>query len=139
MVDFITGSEFEVSLDSETVNFSRLTNIVSSVEYDTYAEGGNNDEVLIFPKHKQSPDTIIFEKGLSVNNSGSFFSSIREGMSIKNVMIYVKHNGQTVKALCFDSGIVVSKELSVIDARSNEILIEKMEVAHSGLKEVFVW
>lgn len=136
MVDFITGSEFEVSLDTEKVNFSRLTNIVSSVEYDTYAEGGNNSEVLIFPKHKQSPDTIIFEKGLSVDNSGSFFSSIKEGMSIKNVMIYVKHNGRTVRTLCFDSGLVLSKELSVIDARSNEILIEKMEIAHSGLKEV---
>lgn len=136
MADFITGSEFEVSLDSEKVNFSKLTNIVSRVEYDTYAEGGNNGEVLIFPKHKQSPDTIIFEKGISEDSSGSFFSSIREGMSIKNVMIYVKHNGRTVRALCFDRGIVISKELSVIDARSNEILIERMEIAHSGLREV---
>lgn len=136
MVDFITGSEFEVSLDSETVNFSRLTNIVSSVEYDTYAEGGNNDEVLIFPKHKKNPDTIIFEKGLSVSGSTGFFSALREGMMVKNVMIYVKHNGKTVRTLCFDSGVVVSKELSMIDARSNEILIEKMEIAHSGLKKV---
>ena len=138
MVDFITGSEFEVTLDSETVNFSRLTNIVSKIEYDTYAEGGKNDEVLIFPKHKKSPDTIIFEKGLSADNSGNIFSSIKEGMLIKNVMIYVKHNGKTVRALCFDSGFVISKELSVIDAKSNEISIEKMEVAHSGLKEVSV-
>lgn len=138
MADYITGSEFEVFFDKQKVNFSKVANIISRIEYETYAEGGVNDRVLVFKKPRQEPDTVIFEKGQSAGASKEFFSSIKEGAVIKNVMIYVKHNGENVRALSFEEGIVVSKELSVIDALSKEVLIEKMKVAHSGLKEVQV-
>lgn len=138
MVEFITGSEFEVYFDDKKINFARVTNVSSQIEYEAYAEGGLNDSVLLFRKPKQSPDTIVFEKGQCADSSGSFFSSIKKGAVLNNVMIYVKHSGENIRALCFNSGLVLSKELSRIDAMSNEILIERMEIAHSGLEEISV-
>ena len=51
-------------------------------------------------------------------------------------MIFVKQNGSTKRILYFNSGVILSKEISAMDAMSNSVLIEKIEIAHSGLKEM---
>lgn len=136
MVEYITGTEFDVRFDLVKVSFSKVTNIGSKIEYDTFVEGGRNDAPLYFQKPKTKPDTIIFEKGLHNGLTSNFFGLLKEGMHIKNVMIFVKHQGVSKRILYFDDGLIVSKEFSVMDAMSNAVLIEKMEIAHSGLKEI---
>lgn len=136
MADFITGTEFEVRFDLITVSFSKITNVGSRIEYDTFIEGGHNDFPMYLPKPKKQPDTIIFEKGVHKGLTSNIFSSIKEGMKVKNVMIFVKNQGKTDRILYFDSGLVLSKEFSAFDALGNSVLIEKMEIAHTGLKEM---
>jgi phage tail-like protein len=136
MAEFIAGTEFEVRFDLIKASFSKITNIGSKIEYDTFIEGGQNDCPLYLKKPKTKPDTIIFEKGIHTSITSNIFGIIKEGMKVKNVMIFVKHNGKTDRILYFDSGLVLSKEFSVMDAMSNSVLIEKMEIAHSGLKEM---
>lgn len=136
MVEYITGTEFNVRFDLIEVSFSKITNIGSRIEYDTFIEGGQNDAPLYFKKPKTKPDTIIFEKGLHSGIGSNVFGLLKEGMKVKNVMIFVKHKGNTDRILYFDDGLILSKEFSVMDAMSNSVLIEKMEIAHSGLKEM---
>lgn len=136
MVEYITGTEFDVRFDLVKVSFSKVTNIGSKIEYDTFIEGGRNDAPLYFKKPKTKPDTVIFEKGLHNGLGSNFFGLLKEGMGVKNVMIFVKYRGNTSRILYFDEGLILSKEFSVMDAMSNSVLIEKMEIAHSGLKEI---
>ena len=136
MIEYITGTEFDVRFDLVKVSFTKVTNIGSKIEYDTFVEGGKNDTPLYFKRPKTKPDTIIFEKGLHNSAGSNFFGLLKEGMRVKSVMIFVKHNGKTNRILYFDEGLILSKEFSVMDAMSNSVLIEKMEIAHSGLKEM---
>lgn len=136
MVEYITGTEFDVRFDLVKVSFSKITNIGSKIEYDSFVEGGRNDTPLYFKRPKTKPDTIIFEKGLHIGIGSNFFGLLKEGMRVKSVMIFVKHQGKTDRILYFDDGLILSKEFSVMDAMSNSVLIEKMEIAHSGLKEM---
>lgn len=136
MAEFITGTEFDVRFDLIKVSFAKVTNIGSRIEYDTFLEGGRNDCPIYLQKPKTKPDTIIFEKGLHTGITSNIFGKIKEGTRVNNVMIFVKHNKKTNRILYFDSGIVLSKEFSAMDAMNNTVLIEKIEIAHSGLKEM---
>lgn len=136
MAEFITGTEFDVRLDMIKVSFAKVTNIGARIEYDTFIEGGQNDCPIYLKKPKTKPDTIILEKGLHTGVTSNIYAMVKEGTKIKNVMIFVKHNGETDRILYFDSGIVLSKEFSAMDAMENTIMIEKIEIAHSGLKEM---
>lgn len=136
MADFITGTEFEVRFDLIKASFSKVTNVGSKIEYDTFIEGGHNDYPMYLRKPKKQPDTIIFEKGVHTGLTSSIFATVKEGMRVKNVMIFVKQRGKTDRILYFDSGLVLSKEFSGFDASGRSVLIEKMEIAHSGLKEM---
>lgn len=136
MAEFIIGTEFEVKFDQMSVSFSKVTNVASKIEYDTFIEGGQNDFPIYLQKPKKQPDTIIFEKGIHTGLTSTDFGKIREGMKLKNVMIFVKHQGETDHVLYFDTGLVLSKTFSEFDASGRSVLIEKMEIAHSGLKEM---
>lgn len=136
MAEFITGLEFEVRFDLIKASFSKVTNIGIKIEYDTFIEGGHNDAPLYLQKPKKQPDTIVFEKGVHTGLTSNIFGLIKEGMRVKNVMIFVRHRGKTDRILYFDSGLVLSKEFGEFNASKNTVLIERMEIAHSGLKEM---
>ncbi len=135
MAEFIIGTEFDVRFDMIKVSFSKVTNVASKIEYDTFIEGGQNDYPHYLKKPKTQPDTIIFEKGVHTGLTSNIFGLIKEGMRVKNVMIFVKHNGSTDRVLSFDEGLVLSKEFSGFDAINETVLIERVEIAHSGLVE----
>lgn len=136
MAEYITGAEFQVMFDLVEVSFSKITNIRSNVEYDTFIEGGQNEAPHYFVKPKKQADTIIFEKGLNTKLTNAIYGIIKEGMKISNVIIFVKNEGKVERILYFDEGIVLSKEFAAFDAMSKSVLIEKIEMAHSGLKEM---
>ena len=117
MADYLTGAEFEVLFDMIPVSFAKITNVKANVEHDTFIEGGN-ETPHYFVKPKKQADTMIFEKGLNTKLTNNIFGTITEGMKIK--------------------GIVLSKEFSGFDAMSRGVLVERLEIAHSGLKETFL-
>lgn len=136
MVEYITGTEFDVRFDQIEVSFSKITNIGSRIECDTFIEGGQNDVPIYFSKPKTKPDTVIFEKGMYSGIGRDSFAQLKEGMKVRNVMIFVRHQKNLERILYFEDGLILSKEISAMDAMSNSVLIEKMEIAHSGLKEM---
>lgn len=136
MTEYFTGTEFEVTFDMVTVSFSKVTNIGGSIEVESYAEGGRNSSPIYFQKPKRRPETIVFEKGMNDSFVGSVFSLLKEGSHVLNVMIMIKNNGKLKRVLSFNDGLVLSKRITCIDAMSNKVLIERLEMAHSGLFEV---
>lgn len=137
MADYLTGAEFQVLFDIIPVSFAKITNVKANVEHDTFIEGGN-ETPHYFVKPKKQADTMIFEKGLNTKLTNNIFGTITEGMKIKNIIIFVKNHGKIERIFHIDEGIVLSKEFSGFDAMSRDVLVERLEIAHSGLKETFL-
>ncbi|SFR54024.1 phage tail protein [Anaeromicropila populeti] len=131
--DYITGCEFEVYFDDVVLSFTKVSNIETGVEVDAIMEGGNPNPVLIRNPKKQA-DRMIFEKGVLVKDAST--DKFSAGKRVSNVLIFIKMNGEIIKKFCFDSGMIVSKKYDELDALSNRVYIEKLEIAHSGLQSI---
>ena len=133
----LPSQNFLVTIGQELYSFSKVSNLVSQVEYETVSEGGNNDYPLLFPKQKTSPDTLTLEKGVRTRDSDQAFNSLVEGMQVEMVTIMlVNENKQLEKAFYFKKGLITKRSFSNLDATGNELLIETLEIAHSGLVEM---
>lgn len=141
MSEYGSSFEFYVSFQNGSPNhadmsFAKISNLESKIEYDVVLEGGNPTPVLL-PIPSKQPETITFEKGMLLGNSQGFWETLRPGMVVENVVIYVRRYNTTVRTLGFERGIVLSKEYPLLDAMSHDVYIEKLQIAHSGLKEDF--
>lgn len=121
----------------QDMSFQKISNLQSKIEYEIINEGGNPIPVLLPIPNKQ-PETITLEKGMLLRTVKSFWESLRPGMMVKDVVIYVRRYNAPVRKLGFEQGIVLSKEYPLLNAMSGEIYIEKLQIAHSGLKEEFI-
>lgn len=137
--ELLPSHSFLVSIGSDTFSFSKVKNMVAQIEYDAVPEGGNNDYPLLFRKQKTNPDTLILEKGVRTRSSDSAFNALREGMQVEQVTIMLMKNGTDLdKVFFFRKGMIVKRTFSTLDAMGNELFIESLEIAHSGLVEVSV-
>lgn len=133
----LSGCNFLVTIGQEVFGFSKVSNLVAQVEYEVVQEGGNNEYPLLFPKQKTNPDTLILEKGVHELVAAPTFNSLREGMWVEQVTILVLENrGALKKAFFIEKGLIVKRTFSELDALRGELLIETMEIAHSGLIEI---
>lgn len=133
----LSGSNFLVTIGQEIFSFSKVSNLAAQVEYETVQEGGNNEYPLLFPKQKTNPDTLILEKGVREWTVDPVFNSLWEGMQVEQVTILLFKYGILLrKALFFKKGLIVKRTFSDLDALRGELLIETLEIAHSGLIEI---
>ena len=141
--DRVTGNmNFTVFLGSLRLSFSRVSNISREMEYETIQEGGRNDAVYTVSKGKQGQQTLILEKGVSsagkdaLKDAGLYpGAAVREPVLIM-VMAPAKTGGRKpVRSYSFDEGYVTKWEMGDLDAAGSQIMIEKIEIAHSGLVE----
>lgn len=133
----VPSHSFLVTIGPAMFSFSKISNLMSSVEYDAIIEGGNNDYPHLFKKAKTQPDTLILEKGVRTRSSDLSFNLLTEGMQVEMVTIMLLKNGTDLeKVFFFKKGMIVKRQFSTLDAMSNELLIETLEIAHSGLVEV---
>ncbi|WP_130861742.1 phage tail protein [Bacilliculturomica massiliensis] len=134
--EFIGSFEFDVRINLIQVNFSKITGIENKIETETFVEGGNNDFPIVRQKARQKPDIIIFEKGMTSTMGGTIFSILRQGMKLTNILIFVKRNGKLMKIFSIDEGLILSKKFGDLDSNSSAILIESLELAHTGFSEI---
>lgn len=128
---------FLVTIGQNIYSFSKVSNLVAQIEYETVPEGGNNDYPLLFPKQKSSPDTLILEKGVRTRALDPSFNLLVEGMQVEMVTILLVKDGRHLeKVFYFKKGLIVKRTFSDLDAKGNELLIETLEIAHSGLEEI---
>lgn len=133
----LSGCNFMVTIGQEIFSFAKVSNLVAQVEYETVQEGGNNDHPLLFPKQKTKPDTLVLERGVRKWALDPTFDSLQEGMEVEQVTILLVKDGiQLSKALFFHKGLIVKRSFSNLDAGKSELLIETLEIAHSGLVEI---
>ena len=133
---YVKGYEFEVRIDLIKISFHKIINLGGEIETETFVEGGSNMTPVIRQKPRQRRETIIFEKGLTEDAGTDFFTLLRQGMKITNILIFVRLNGKIVRIFSIDEGLIVSKKYTELDANSSTLLIERLELAHSGISDV---
>lgn len=133
----VPGHSFLVTMGPLILSFSKVSNITAQIEYDAVVEGGNNDYPHLFKKSKTKPDTLILEKGVRTRFTDLSFELLLEGLTVELGTILVMKNGIDLqKVFYFKKGLIVKRQFSNLDAMSNELLIETLEIAHTGLVEI---
>lgn len=136
--EYLTNYIFEVQFGKKIkLNFSKVSNISSEVEYDVIGDGGNNDRMYFFQKPNRKPSTIIFERGMK-KGKDTGFSSIVEGLKVYNIMILVKKGICIERVFFIEEGMVTRMSYTDLDAVHGEILIKRMEIQHTGIEEVSI-
>ena len=132
----VPAYSFQVSLDSISFSFSKVSNISSSIQYDAIVEGGSNDAPLLLPKPKSSPDMLTLEKGVTTSLKAKVFALIKEGCKISEIEIDVLKDGKTVRSFYASDGVIVAKQFSDLDASESAMFVEALHIAHTGLTEM---
>lgn len=133
----VPGHSFLVTIGPLVLSFAKVSNMMAQIEYDAVVEGGNNDYPHLFKKAKTKPDTLILEKGVRTRATDLAFDLLLEGVQVELGTILLLKNGIDLqKVFYFKKGIIVKRQFSNLDAMSNELLIETLEIAHTGLVEL---
>ncbi|MDO4540879.1 MAG: phage tail protein [Syntrophomonadaceae bacterium] len=120
------------------IGFSQVSNLSDHMEQDVIVEGGRNNAVHVFTKPSQQPDTTTFEHGMVTKGVKADQLNLKVGDRLAvNVTITVLEPDMIKEArtFFFENGVVVKWELGGLDAKSGEVLIERLEIAHGGLQE----
>ena len=129
-------TQFKVILDGMPLGFSKVSNISSTMEFETVVEGGVNDRVHYLQKPRQSLDKLILEYGIA---SGELTrTTLTAGYELKKgVIIMVMPESGMVPTATYQAnwGVVTKWEIDPLDAASSGLLIKKVEISHSGLSE----
>ena len=137
--DYIIPSYcFSVQLDSAKISFSKVSNISGSIEIDTITNGGFNDSPVVLRKPKKSPDMLVLEKGVFTTADDIGFSVFKEGTKINSIMITVMRDGKAVRMFSASHGVIVKRQFSNLDAMESEVLLETLQIAHTGITEVAI-
>ena len=140
----LTNNRFILAVGKELLSFSRVNNIARAPDFDTIVEGGLNTRVHTFTKPKQQQETLILEKGVNINLTGDKEAyeklGLKVGKRIKQAVTLIVAGddieGFEDRYYGFTEGVVVKWEIGNLDALGNEVLIERFEIAHSGLEEL---
>lgn len=135
MGEYLTTNQFVVCISNVIYGFSRISNLMAEAEFETVQEGGRNWTPLLFPKHKEHKDILTLEYGALASTKGDG-RAFKPGVYLSSVIIMVKRNGTDYLKFTFDEGIVTKMVLADLDAMRSEVLIRKMEIAHTGLYEI---
>ncbi|MBR6874526.1 MAG: phage tail protein [Ruminococcus sp.] len=134
--DLIPSYSFEVTLDGISFSFTKVTNLSGTVEIETIVDGGTNDAPVILRKPKRSPDMLVLEKGTYTSAKDMLMTMFTEGSKIEAININVLRNGSTVRMFFITGGVVVRREYSPLDSLESGVLLESLQIAHTGLTEV---
>lgn len=137
------NNKFIVTIGPLLTSFSKVSGIGRSIDYETKNEGGRNDFVHVVRKNIQPQNNILrLEKGTGRYNplvlaaDGSIQMGVR--IPLPGTIIILDDNYQMSQMYSFDDIVILKWELSDLDAQGGEVLLDKVEIMHSGLKMVSV-
>lgn len=136
MEQWLTNHQFTVHIGTTGYGFAKVSNLVQEQEYDSILEGGRNWSPVFFRKPKSKHDILILEKGVKSQPPAPGSKQIEVGAVIKELIITVGAAEGAYLNYTFDEGIVTKIELEGLNATGNEVLIRKIEIAHSGLRRM---
>ena len=134
--DLITSYSFSVTLNGLSFSLSKVDNISSSIDIETIVSGGSNNAPIILRKPKQNPDVLVLERGIYTSMQDVKLAMFKEGSKISAINISVLRDGEIVRMFFIRNGVVIKREFSSLDSMDSSVMIQSMQIAHTGLTEV---
>lgn len=145
-----TNHNFTVYVGPNQMGFSKISNISEEQEFEPLVEGGLNDSVHYLMSPKQKRETLVMERGvaavnpllrqgqLAIEQALGFYLG---GRILLPIIIVVKTEDSLTaldkkKMYSISEGVVTRWDIGEFDALNGTLLIEKFEIAHTGLTEV---
>lgn len=128
--------QFHVYIKNDKVAFSKISNIEQEQEIEEFVVGGMNRSPHIAAVPSKKGGRLILEHGVVLKNDN--ISKWKAGYYIKDQIDIFVFNNNTKKVFAkhyhISGGMIVKWELGTLDGMGSEILIQKFEIAHNGLK-----
>lgn len=134
-------------------SFAEVTGLESSVELETYAEGGRNEQVHRFVKGVKFPN-LVFKRGVTARPDlwdwhAQVVSGAKTVIRKSGLIILFDRNGPgsgnpalggltrvPVAGWMFERGLPEKIQGPPLDAKSNNVAIEMLEISHQRLQRV---
>ncbi|MBS5521493.1 MAG: hypothetical protein KHX56_04395 [Clostridiales bacterium] len=127
---YAVNSQFSLKIGDYIIKCSRISNLSMASEIEEVPEGGNSLYPNIFTGASKKADVLVIERAFVEDRVAGAF---KPGVYVGESTISVMRNGEVYKELGFDEGMVTKCEFSDLDAMGNEVMIQKIEIAHTGL------
>lgn len=115
--------------------FSEVSGLSSEINLESYEEGGVNGFVHQFPKHTTCPN-LVFTRGLvNIDLFFIWYKATIEGFIEQKNGTIVLLNSQGIPVLwwTFKNAYPVKWEGPTLNASSDEIAVERIELVHQGI------
>lgn len=140
--NLVGNQYFRVYFGATPMNFIRVSNVQRSTGYDELTEGGLNGYVHILTKPGGQTGTLTFEKGIVANEeTKKLMKALAPGVRITvpvtvTLCYQAGDEWKPVRSWQIEDGLVTRWEIGTLDGLGSEVTIEKLEITHSGLKEL---
>lgn len=135
--ELLNAYSFFVTIGPLNAGFRKISGIGGSVEPEYIYEGG---QLYPYPVvgSKNRAGRLTFEKGHGYFNPFMGNNGFRAGMRISRPcsVIVRDKDKRPSRIFAFDSGLIVSWEISELDAQSGGIMIDKAVIEHDGIYEL---
>ena len=137
--NYVPGYRFAVSLGNndnyDKVCFSKISGIESTLDYEEIQEGGYNASAHLLPAPHKKHAALVLERGAAPYDS--WINKLKPGMRLGTwleVVLLDAAGNNTERRFLIQDGIVTKWEIAGLDVLGNNILVEKLEIMHEGIR-----
>lgn len=118
--------------------FSEVSGLSSEIELESYQEGGLNSYVHQFPKHTTYPNLVLSRGLVNIDLFYIWYSATSQGLiqQLNGTILLLNSEQIPVMWWIFKKAYPVKWEGPQLNASSDEIAVEKIELVHQGISKL---
>ncbi|NES84907.1 MAG: phage tail protein [Moorea sp. SIO2B7] len=117
--------------------FSEVSGLSSTIELESYQEGGLNSYVHKFPKHTTYPNLVLSRGLVNIDLFYMWYEATSQGLiqQLNGTIIVLNSERIPVMWWTFKNAYPVKWEGPQFNASSDNIAVEKIELVHQGISK----
>ncbi|QLE58020.1 phage tail protein [Nostoc sp. TCL26-01] len=115
--------------------FSEVSGLSSEIELESYQEGGLNDYIHKFPKHTTYPNLVLSRGLVNIDLFYIWYQATSQGLiqQLNGTILLLNSQQIPVMWWTFKQAYPVKWEGPRLNANSDEIAVERIELVHQGI------
>ena len=118
--------------------FSEVSGLSSDIELESYEEGGLNGFVHQFPKHTTYPNLVLSRGLINIDLFYIWHQATSQGLiqQLNGTILLLNSQQIPVMWWIFKNAYPVKWEGPQLNASSDEVAVEKIELVHQGISKL---
>ena len=118
--------------------FSEVSGLSSDIELESYEEGGLNGFVHQFPKHTTYPNLVLSRGLINIDLFYIWYQATSQGLiqQLNGTILLLNSQQIPVMWWSFKNAYPVKWEGPQLNASSDEVAVEKIELVHQGISKL---